>query len=260
MINKFKLKLIPNHVNKKTQISFTFKNKDYYSLNSVHKKTKEDNYIYSLLSNDENNNNLIKKRKKASNIYDLNINNVFQKINNKSRNKNETIKEPDTNINFLFFKTKKKIYRYNSFHYNSKDKNEILEPIRTFKNPLIITPLNKIIPNLKKTNKNRINKLIILKNLEYKYKIKGIKRNFTYETFYKTERKKIPKLNRDYISINSMKKKEMNLTNNKKSQGTQININYFHYDNFFNKKTFSIINRTNYCSPKSIIFQRKLKI
>ena len=241
MIDNSPMKLKANIENKKIQLSFTILNKNYYLLNSAQKRNKE-NYKSPMISNNENNHNSAKKKKKIFRFKELNLNNVFQKVNIKYRNKNESLKDSNNKFD-LFFKTKKKIYRYNSCRFNTKDKNGILKSAKKIKNPLVITPLSKFNRNLNKTNKNKRNKL------------KNLKRNFTYKTFDEKDRKKI---NRDYILTNSMRKNEINSINNKKNEGTQITNDYFQYGNFINKKTYSII-RAKYCSPKSIIFQRQIK-
>ena len=242
--SNFPFKLIQNNSNKKNQLSFTLLNKDYYLLNLLHKNNKENNR-YPMLSDRENNNNkLTKKRKKIVKVKELNINNIFHKINIKHRNKNSIFKESDNFYDSLFFKTKKKIYRYNSCHFNLKDKIQLLEPKSKLKSPLVITPLNKINNDLNKPIKNKRNKLTQLK------------RSFTYKTFYAKEKNKIKG---DYILTNSPRKNGVNTINNKKNEGTQINNDCFHNKELKNRKVYSTIHRKKYCSPKSIIFQRQMK-
>jgi len=246
-LNSFHLKLIPNFSYRKEKLSIPLRNKDFYLFNLLHRKNiKNKEYIKST-KNDNNivNHNSAKKTRKLKILKELSINNFFQKINIKNKSQDESNKNLDNNFKFLFLKTKKKVQRYNSCYFSPKDKADKLESSNLIKNPLIITSFNQNNLILKMNNKNKKNKL------------KKLKKNLTYKTLNENELKKF---NEDYFISNSINKNS-SITNfkTKKSEGTQINLNYVSYNNLNNRDNYTTISRNKYCSPKSIIFQREYK-
>ena len=247
MTNSFHLKLIPNFTYRKEGLSIPIRNKDFYLFNLLQKKNIK-NKEYVNVSNNENNTNTsnrIKKTKKMMRLKELNTNNIFQNINKNYKNQDETRKNFDINFKSFLLNAKKKIYRYNSFHFVAGDKTNKLGNSHDIKNPLIITCFSKNNLSVKEKNKNRKNKLIKLK------------RSFTYKCLNEN---KIQKFEEDYFISNSIsknyQKKKIKI---KKSEGTQINLNYVNYNNLNSHKISTTISRNKFCSPKSIIFQRDLK-
>ena len=244
MTNSFHLKLIPNFTYRKEGLSIPLRNKDFYLFNLLHKKNIKNKECVKVSKN-ENTNNRIKKAKKLIILKELNTNNIFQNINKNYKNQDETRKNFDINFKYFFLKAKKKVYRYNSCHFVAGDKTNKLENSHNIKNPLIITSFSKNNLSVKEKNKNRKNKL------------NKLKRSFTYKCLNEN---KIQKLDEDYFISNSISKNyQKRKIKIKKSEGTQINLNYVNYNNFNSHKITTTISRNKYCSPKSIIFQRDLK-
>ena len=246
-MNYFHLKLIPNFSYRKEKLSVPVRNKDFYLFNLLQRKNMENREHLKLHNNEINNsNNPLRKKKKLIRLKELNINNIFQKVDIKSKKKDESNKNFENNFKFFFLKTKKKVPRYNSCHFITKNKTDKLEISNKIKNPLIITSLNKNNNDLKEKNMNK------------KTKLKKLKKSFTYKSYTGNE---VQKLNEDYFISNSINKNSTKLKlQTKKNEGTQINLNYVNYNNFNNhNNNNTTINRNKYCSPKSIIFQRKFK-
>ena len=108
-MNSFHLKLIPNFSYRKEKLSVPVRNKDFYLFNLLQRKNMENREHLKLHNNEINNsNNPLRKKKKLIRLKELNINNIFQKVDIKSKKKDESNKNFENNFKFFFLKTKKK--------------------------------------------------------------------------------------------------------------------------------------------------------
>ena len=165
----------------------------------------------------------------------------FKKIdyNYNFKNKKITKEIEKINNNQIIQNSKKTLLHRNSCNlYNiNKQIFDKLDSVKIINNPLIITHINKVKIN-KKNNK-------ITKNIN-KYR-----RQFSSKSVQKEDTNKSI-----YDNINK-KNIHYNMTVYKKNEGTQINdFNYNKNNNLFlsEKKRSSM--KIDYCSPKSIIFQK----
>lgn len=238
-IKTLQLKLIHNSSYNEDKLSSYITNKDYYLYNLINRKRKEKNEITKIMQN-----NIIHKTKRKINdifkINDLSKSNIFKSQYKTHKNKEVSNQSKKRSLKFVFFKTAKKSVKHNPIDSIQKIKKNIFVLPKKIKNPLIITPLNK-----------NINNCNIKKNCE-RNKLKKFKRSFTS----KINKESPIKLYNNNLSLSLLKK---NLFKTKISEGTQINIVLINENKFVNKKPVSPINRYKYCSPKSVIFQRKLK-
>ena len=241
--NSFQLKIIPNFSYKKEKLSVALRNKDFYLFNLLHKKNLMKNETLKLLNinNNRANNNKLIDQKNINQLKELNMNknNFLQKKDIKSKYQDEVIKNIENNFNNFYGKTQKKPFRHNSTYFLMRDKIDI-EPVNNIKNPLVITSLFKNNNNIKEKNRNK------------KKKLKIIKKNSTFKILNKDE---IEKMKKNYIISNSIIKKERKKT--KINEGAQVDINIVNYYNYNTKIDKMFISRNNFCSPKSIIFQRE---
>ena len=236
------LKLIMNSSYYKDKFSFPIMNKDYYLYNLIYRKRKEkiENSIISPNDIIPISNLKIKTFFKDPNTY-----NKFKNISQIIKKSEESKKVMDTDLQFIFKKTPIKIVKFNSTNMIRQNNTEKFVLPKELKNPLIITPLSKTNTNFVKKKTNRKNKL------------KEMQKSFT-TVYYKRDE---PILKNNFLSITPIRKNliSKSITNHKISEGTQINKDLFNENKFVNTKYNSAINKYKYFSPKSSIFQRKLK-
>ena len=241
--SSYNLKLIPTNENSQEKISLFIRNQDYFLYNLLNRKRIQ-KYSYpqkkiKIASNNINNNingndfpsikikKIIKIEKNG--FYS------FKKIdfNYFSQKKNILNDLDKNNNNNIIQNHKKALMRYNSCHLINQKRNlfDKYSHIKRISSPLIITHINKI-----KKDFNKINKY---------------KRNFSSKSVQKEE---IKDQNYDIFNDDNT---HYNITIFKKNEGTQINYNpKENYDFFRDKNKYKI--KVDYCSPKSIIFHRKI--
>lgn len=230
-IKTLQLKLIPNSTYNEDKLSLHITNKDYYLYDLISRKRKEKKENTKISQNDIIN----KTKRKINNIFKINRLDIFTSLNKTNKNRDNSNKNVKRNLKYTFFTTAKIPVKYNHNDLIQKNKKNKFVLPKKIKNPLIITSLNKNISDFN-----------ITKNYE-RNKLKKFKRSFTSKNYIK--------LYNNNLSLSSLKK---NLFKTKISEGTQINIALINENKFINKPN-SAMNRYKYCSPKSIIFQKKCK-
>ena len=238
------LKLKTNSDNQ-NKLSLFLRNQDFYLYNLLNKKGLQKNTQPEILYFNQNNNDLPSiKIKKIINIG-RNGFYSFKKIdyNYNVQNKKYT-KEIEKMNNYLIVQhNKKTLLRHNSCHMFNIKKN-IFDKYyyeKRINSPLIITHINKV-NKVKKTN-NKINKNIIINKNKRCYSSKSVQKEDIKRCLY-------DKINNRNICYN--------MTVYKKNEATQINHFYDYKDNdlFLSEKKINNM-KIDYCSPKSIIFQKK---
>ena len=232
-IKTLQLKLIPNSTYNEDKLSLQITNKDYYLYDLISRKRKEKKENTKISQNDIIN----KTKRKINNIFKINRLDIFTSLNKTNKNRDNSNKNVKRNLKYTFFTTAKIPVKYNHNDLIQKNKKNKFVLPKKIKNPLIITSLNKNISDFN-----------ITKNYE-RNKLKKFKRSFTS----KNNKENYIKLYNNNLSLSSLKK---NLFKTKISEGTQINIALINENKFINKPN-SAMNRYKYCSPKSIIFQKK---
>ena len=234
------LKLIPINDNSQEKISLFIRNQDYFLFNLLNKKRiQKYSYPRNIKINANNNNNNYNNdfpSMKIRKIIKVGKNGFysFKKIDyNYSSHKKNILNDYDKNNNILK-NHKKTLMRFNSCHFINQKKDLFgkYSQIKRISSPLIITHINKIKKEINKVNK--------------------YKRNFSSKSVQKGEikGKKYDIINNDNIHYN--------FTIYKKNEGTQINCNNKENNIFFSERKKNTI-KIDYCSPKSIIFHRKIK-
>ena len=234
-----RLKLVSKSDNIHNKLILFLRNQDYY-LNRLLNKNGMKSSSNNILIKNENNKAFpfikIKKivRVGRNGFYS------FKKIDYNYSYKNKKSHRDFEKINNNQHNNKKTLIRYNSCHLFNKNKTlyKNLENKKTINNPLIITHINNVKINSKSTNNF------------HKYK-----RNFSSKSVQKEEIKS---------SINNIKLRNFILLQKskcmiicKKNEGNQMNFNDKESNIFFSENKIKKI-KIDYCSPKSIIFQRNL--
>ena len=241
-IKTFHLKLISNSSYYKEKFSLPITNKDYFLNNLISRKRKEklENSKISRYDSIHKPKSKIKALFKNSNPY-IKFRN-FSKILRKSEESKKVI---DTDLQLIIKNTPKKIVKYNSTNMIKQNNTEKFVLSKKFKTPLIITPLSKSNNNIIKKKNNGRNK------------INKFKKSFTTSNYKENDEI----LKNNFFSITPIEKFILfkSTKPNKVSEGTQINKDLFNENKFVNNKNKPLIHKKRFCSPKSIIFQKKVR-